>query len=39
MVDNHAGESSGKGPMENMTMAMSVDAKRVGECRGTPDET
>ena len=32
-------ESSGKGPMENMTMAMSVDAKRVGECRGTPDET
>lgn len=31
-------ESSGKGPMENMTMAMSVDAKRVGECRGTPDE-
>lgn len=31
-------ESTGKGPMENMTMAMSLDAKRVGECRGTPDE-
>jgi hypothetical protein len=31
-------ESTGKGPMENMTMAMSEDAHRVGECRGTPDE-
>jgi hypothetical protein len=32
-------ESTGKQPMENVTMAMSVDAHRVGECRGTPDET
>jgi hypothetical protein len=31
-------ESTGKGPMENMTMAMTANAKRVGECRGTPDE-
>jgi len=31
-------ESSGKGPMDGMTMAISADAKRVGECRGTPDE-
>lgn len=32
-------ETTGKTATENMTMAMSVDAKRVGECRGTPDES
>lgn len=32
-------EGTGKAAMENMTMAMSVDARRVGACRGTPDET
>jgi hypothetical protein len=32
-------ESAGKGPMQNVTMEMSMDAKRVGECRGTPDES
>lgn len=32
-------ESTGKGPMENMTMTISTDAHRVGACRGTPDET
>jgi hypothetical protein len=32
-------ESTGKEAMANMTMEMSADAKRVGECRGTADET
>jgi hypothetical protein len=32
-------EGSGGGPMGQMSMTMSADAKRVGECRGTPDES
>jgi hypothetical protein len=32
-------EGSGAKATDSMTMAMSADAKRVGECRGTPDET
>lgn len=30
--------AEGAGPMGSMTMKMSVDAKRVGACRGTKDE-
>ena len=32
-------EGTGAKATDNMTMAMSADAKRVGECRGTPDES
>jgi len=32
-------EAAGAKPMSGMTMSMSVDAKRTGECRGTPDES
>ena len=32
-------EGSGAGPTDQMSMTMSADAKRVGECRGTPDES
>jgi hypothetical protein len=32
-------EGTGARPTENMTMAMSADARRVGACRGTPDES
>jgi hypothetical protein len=32
-------EATGGQPMNGMTMTMSVDAKRVGECRGTRDES
>lgn len=32
-------ESTGGGATDNMSMTMSSDAHRVGECRGTPDET
>ena len=32
-------EGTGGKATDNMTMAMSADAKRVGECRGTPDES
>jgi hypothetical protein len=32
-------EAAGTKPVNGMTMTMSVDAKRVGECRGTPDES
>jgi len=31
-------KAEGAGPMGSMTMKMSVDAKRVGACRGTKDE-
>lgn len=32
-------KAEGKGPMGAMTIKMSVAAKRVGECRGTQDES
>ena len=32
-------EATGAKPVSGMTMTMSVDAKRVGACRGTPDES
>jgi hypothetical protein len=32
-------QGTGAKATDSMTMAMSADAKRVGECRGTPDET
>ena len=32
-------EGTGTKPTENLTMGMSTDAKRVGECRGTPDKS
>jgi len=32
-------EGTGAKATDTMTMAMSADAKRVGECRGTPDES
>lgn len=32
-------EGTGPKATENMTMASSIDAKRVGACRGTPDES
>jgi hypothetical protein len=32
-------EATGAKPMSGMTMTMSVDAKRTGACRGTPDES
>ncbi|MBO9576295.1 MAG: DUF3617 domain-containing protein [Sphingobium sp.] len=33
-----ASKAEGKGPMGAMAMKMSVEAKRVGACRGTKDE-
>ena len=33
-----AAKAEGGGPMGGMTMKMSVDAKRVGACKGTKDE-
>ena len=32
-------EATGAKAMDGMTMTMSIDAKRVGACRGTPDES
>jgi hypothetical protein len=32
-------EGTGAKATDNMTLAMSSDAKRVGDCRGTPDES
>lgn len=32
-------KAEGAGPMAGMSMKMSVEAKRVGECKGTPDES
>jgi len=33
-----ASTTSGAAPVGEMSMSMSIDAKRVGACRGTPDE-
>ena len=34
-----ASKAEGAGPMGAMTMKMTVDAKRVGACRGSKDES